>query len=112
MLSVQNIAQAHLAQIVAALFVVAALGQLVPRVGAGHVGVEVGGIVGQQPTTDQLLFLPQTEETQLRTIERIFGGSAGLAGLWQNLFEGVPESLRSKAFGRKTPLGSKDGPLV
>src|SRR2546429_6403496 len=35
------------------LFVVAALRQLVPRVGAGNVGVEVGGIVGQQPATDQ-----------------------------------------------------------
>jgi hypothetical protein len=54
-LSVQNIAQAHLAQVVAALLVVAALRQLVPRVGAGNVGVEVGGIVGQQPTADQLL---------------------------------------------------------
>src|SRR6266576_1534383 len=38
-----------------------ALRQLVTRVGAGNVGVEVGGIVGQQPATDQLLLLPQTE---------------------------------------------------
>jgi len=50
-----------LAQVVPTLFVVAALRQVVPRVGAGNVGVEVGGIVGQQPTTNQLLFLPQTE---------------------------------------------------
>ena len=33
-------------------------------------------------------------------------------GLRQNLFEGVPEGLRSKAFGRRTPLGSKDGLVV
>src|SRR6267143_4118845 len=45
-------------------------------------------------------------------IERIFRGSQGRTRLRQNLFEGVPESLRGKAFGRKTPLGSKDGLLV
>src|SRR5229473_8450799 len=45
-------------------------------------------------------------------IERIFRRSQGLALLRQNLFEGVPEGLRGKAFGRKTPLGSEDGLLV
>src|SRR5271169_326935 len=45
-------------------------------------------------------------------IQRIFRGSAGLTRLRQNLLEGVPESLRSKALGRKTPLGSEDGPVV
>jgi hypothetical protein len=32
----------------------------------------------------------------------------GPTGLWQNLFEGVPEGL----LGRKTPLASKDGLVV
>ena len=45
-------------------------------------------------------------------LERIFGGSEGSLGRRQNLFEDVPEGLRSKAFGRKTPLGSQDGPLI
>src|SRR5438876_9836550 len=45
-------------------------------------------------------------------IERIFCGSHGLALLRQNLFEGVPEGLRGKAFGRKPPLGSEDGPII
>src|SRR6267143_3690838 len=45
-------------------------------------------------------------------IERIFRGSQGRTRLRQNLFEGVPESLRSKAFGRETPRGSEDGPVI
>ena len=39
MLGVPDIAEADLTQIVAALLVVAALRQLVPRVGGGNVGV-------------------------------------------------------------------------
>jgi hypothetical protein len=38
-------------------------------------------------------------------IERIFCGSQGLR---QNLFEGVPEGLRSKALGGETPVLRKN----
>ena len=44
--AIENIAQPDLSQIVAALLVVPALRELVARVGAGHVGIEVGGVVG------------------------------------------------------------------
>ena len=58
MLAIQDVAETHLAQVVPALLIVAALGQMVLRVGAGDVGVKVGGIVAQQAAADQLLLLP------------------------------------------------------
>jgi len=42
--AVHHIAQPYLPQVVAALLVVSTLGQFVPRIGAGHIGVEVGRI--------------------------------------------------------------------
>ena len=58
MLAIQHVAESHLTQIVPALLIVAALRQMVLRVGAGDVGVEVGGVVAQQAAADQLLLLP------------------------------------------------------
>ena len=58
MLAVQNVTETDLPQVVSALFVVPALGQLVAGVGAGDIGVEVGGVVGQQAAADQLLLFP------------------------------------------------------
>src|SRR5271157_2852037 len=112
LLSVQNIAETHLAQVVPALLVVPALRQFIARVGAGDVGVEVGGVVSQQTTANQLFLVPQTEQTQLGLIQRIFLRREGLAQLRQNLLEGVPESLRAETLGGKSPLGGEDGALV
>src|ERR1035438_227778 len=44
---VQQIAQAHLSQIMAALLVMSSLRQMVALIGAGHVGIEVRRVVGQ-----------------------------------------------------------------
>ena len=57
-LSIQHVAEADLAQVMPALFIVAALGQMVLCVGTGDVGVEVGGVVAQQAAADQLLLFP------------------------------------------------------
>lgn len=92
--SVPDVAEPHLAQVISALLVVSALRHLLARVGAGHLAVEVGAVVGWQPTTHRLLFLPQTKPVQLRTIERIIRRREGLAVLRQNLFGGSP--LRSR----------------
>ena len=56
--SVQDVAEAHLAQIVMALFVVSALSQIVARVVAGDIRVEIGRIVGEQASAHQLLVFP------------------------------------------------------
>src|SRR5207244_2393116 len=58
MLAIQHVAQTDLPQVMAALLVVSPLGQLIPAVATGDVGVEVGGVVGQQTTTHQLLLFP------------------------------------------------------
>src|SRR2546430_11366630 len=58
------------------------------------------------------LFPYTTLFRSLRLIQRIFRWSEGRTRLRQNLFEGVPEGLRGKAFGRKPPLGSEDGPII
>ena len=62
-LSLQHIAESDLTQVVSALLIVSALGQLIAGVGAGDIGIEVGGVVSQQPTTHQLFFLPQAQQS-------------------------------------------------
>jgi hypothetical protein len=62
-LSIQNVAEPDLAQVVSPLLVVSALRQLIALVGAGDIGIEVGGVVGQQPTTNQLFLLPQAQQS-------------------------------------------------
>src|SRR2546430_9104273 len=54
------------------------------------------------------LFPYTTLFRSLRLIQRIFRWSEGRTRLRQNLFEGVPEGLRGKAFGRKPPLGRSE----
>src|SRR6516225_8726338 len=63
MLPIQHIAESDLAQVVSTLFIVAALRQLIAHVAAGDIGIEVGGVVRQQPTTHQLFFLPQAQQS-------------------------------------------------
>ena len=58
MLAIQNVTETDLPQVVSALFVVPALGQLVTRVGAGDISVEVSSVVSQQATTHQLFLFP------------------------------------------------------
>src|SRR6266566_2174579 len=70
--SVQYIAQTHLPQIVPALFVVPALRQRVPTVRAGHPGVEIRRVIGQQTVADHLLFSPDRQQPRLRPLEFIF----------------------------------------
>ena len=43
MFAIEHVAETDLPQVVSALLVMPALGQLVTRVGAGDIGVEVGG---------------------------------------------------------------------
>ncbi len=69
---IQHIAQSHLPQIMTALLVVPALGQSVARVGAGYIGVEVGGVVSQQAAAHQLLLFPYAEQAQLRLFQFFF----------------------------------------
>jgi hypothetical protein len=86
----------------AALLVVSALGQFVPRIRAGHISVEVGCIVSQQTAADQLLLLPQTEKTNL--------------GLFQffllDAVEAVPELLRAESLWRKVPHRTQDSAVI
>ena len=103
-LPVQHVAQAHLAQIMPALLVVPALRQLVAGVGARHLGVEIRGVIGQQATTDQLLFFPDRQQARLRLIEFVLlSFHARLEAI-----EAVPELLRVKALGRETPSGNAE----
>ena len=99
MLAIEHVAQTDLPQIMAALLVVSALGQLIARVGAGDIGVEVGGVVSQQTTTHQLFLFPYSQQTQLGLLQGIVGRGERFWAFRQDLFKGVPERLRSKALG-------------
>ncbi len=77
--AVQDVAEAHLPQVVSALLVVAALSQLVPRVSTGDVGEEIGGVVGQQSAADQLFFLPRVPTSAAGACSRGSGSEAGKA---------------------------------
>src|SRR5450759_1507536 len=100
--AIQHIAQAHLPQIVAPLLVMSPLRQLIARIGAGHVSIEVGRVVGQQATADQLLLTPQAEQADLRLFQLLLG----------NRVEAVPELLRGEALGRKAPVRTQDGAVI
>jgi hypothetical protein len=84
------------------LLVASPLRQTVAFVVAGYVGVEVRRVVGQQPACDQLLFLPQAEQPQLRLFQFIpLARGQGLAG--SNGVKTIPEGLRGKPFRSKSP---------
>src|ERR1700735_1079667 len=112
MLAIQHVTQTDLPQIMAALLVVSALGQLIARVGAGDIGVKVGGVVGQQTTTHQLFLFPYSQQTQLRLFQGIVSRGERLWSFGQVLFKGVPEGLRSKAFGGNMPERRQDGGAI
>jgi len=86
----------------AALLVMSPLRQVVALIGAGHVGIKVGGVVGQQAAADQLFLFPQAEKPDLRLIQLFF----------RNAVEAVPELLRGKPLGRKAPLRTQDGAVI
>src|ERR1700719_770971 len=89
------------------LLVVSPLRQAVALVVTGNVGVEVSGVVGQQPAGYQLLFLPQTEQSQLRLFQFIaLARRQRLARI--NSIKTIPESLRGKSFRRKSPQRRQD----
>jgi len=71
-------------------------------IGAGHVGIEVGRVVGQQAAADQLFLFPQAKEPDLRLIELFF----------RNEVEAVPEFLRGEPLGLKAPLRTQDGAVI
>ena len=100
--AVHHIAQSNLPQVMAALLVVPALGQFVPRIGAGHIGIEIGRIVSQQTAADQLLLLPHAEKTNL--------------GLFQffllDTVEAVPELLRVESLRRQVPKRMQNGAVI
>src|SRR5271168_762125 len=100
--AIHHIAQPYLPQVMAALLVVSALGQFVPRIGAGHIGIEVGRIVSQETAADQLLLLPHTEKTNL--------------GLFQlflpDAVEAVPELLRVESLRRQVPKRTQDSAVI
>jgi hypothetical protein len=100
--AIHHIAQSYLPQVMAALLVVSALGQFVPRISAGHIGVAVGRIVSQQTAADQLLLLPHTEQTNL--------------GLFQffllDAIKAVPELLGGESLRRQVPKRGQDGAVI
>src|ERR1022692_2227222 len=95
--AVHHIAQPYLPQVMAALLVVAALGQFVPRIGAGHIGIKIGRIVSRQGAADQLLLLPHTEKTNLGLVQFFL----------PDAIEAVPELLRAESLWRKVPQRSQ-----
>jgi len=103
MLPIQHIAEAHLAEIVPALLVMAALRQVIAGVVTGNIGVEVSGVIGQQTPTHHLLFLPQSEQAQLRLVQRIVRHGQRIQTLGEDLLKRVPEILGAEAFRRKSP---------
>src|ERR1700687_4081461 len=109
--TIQNVAESHLAQIVPALFVVTPLGQLISLVVAGDVSVKIGCIVGEQPAAHQLFFFPQTKQTNLRVVQWIFAGQR-IQVFGQNLLKGVPEGLRGETLRRDGPGGMENGAAI
>src|SRR5256886_12931704 len=59
---IEHITHSDLPQIMAALLVVTALREPVALVRAGHPGIEVGRVVGQQPPADELLLFPDADQ--------------------------------------------------
>src|SRR3989442_11352307 len=96
---VEHITHSDLPQIMAALLVVTALREPVALVRAGHPGIEVGRVVGQQPPADELLLFPDADQPPLRFIQFVVGIAVGL-----DLVKAIPESLRTEAIRRKLPL--------
>src|SRR5580700_8926859 len=99
MLAIQHVAQTDLPQIMAALLVVSALGQLIARVGAGDIGVEVGGVVGQQTTTHQLFLFPYSQQTQLGLLQGIVGRGERFWAFRQDLFKASQNACEVKRSG-------------
>src|SRR5215472_11520946 len=96
-LPIQHVTESYLAEIVAPLLIVSPLGQVIARIAARDIGIEVGGVIGEQTPTHQLFFFPQSQQTQLRLFQRILLYGEILFSFRQNLFEGIPKGLRSKA---------------
>jgi len=86
----------------ATLLIVSALGQFVPRIGAGHISIKIGRIVSQQAAADQLLLLPHTEKTNLRLFQFFLTDEV----------EAVPEFLRTESLGRQVPKRTQDGAVI
>src|SRR5580704_11585829 len=105
--TIQNITQSHLAQVMTSLLVVSPLRQAVAFVVTGNVGVEVGRVIGQQPAGHQLFFLPQTEQSQLGLFQFIaLARRQRLASI--NSIKAIPESLGAESFRRKSPQRRQD----
>src|SRR5580658_8548467 len=100
--AIHHIAQPYLPQVMPALLVVSALGQAVPGISAGHIGIKVGCVVRQQAAADQLLLLPHTDQTNLGLLQVFL----------LDAVETVPELLRAKSLGRKIPQRTQDGAVI
>ena len=102
-----------MAKVVPALLVMTALRHRIAGVGGGNEGVKVGGVVSQQATAHELLFLPQAEQADLRFLQRVrFFALRRSFFLRQELFEAVPEGLGGELLRREAPEGSEDGLLI
>src|SRR5215831_14759872 len=90
---------------VAALFVVPALGQAVALMGGGRPGIEVGRVVGEQSPVDQLFLFPSRQQSELRLFQ--FIGPAARIGFDADPIQGIPKILGAVLFGRKVHSGCK-----
>ena len=72
------------------------------------IGIEVGGIVGEQAPAHHLLAFPQIQHPQLGVVQRIvLAGGQRVQAVGQNLFKSIPEGLRGEAFRRNPPERSR-----
>ena len=109
--AIEGVAEADLAQVVALLLVVTALGQLATIVAGGDPGVEVGGVVGQHALAEQVLGTEGLQQGGLGALEIVVRGGVEAGGDVEAV-EAVPEVLRAEAPGRKAPQRAQDGLLV
>ena len=110
-LPVEGVAEADLAQVVALLLVVSALGELVAGVGGADPGVEIGGVVGQHALADEVAGAEALQQGQLGLLELV-GGGLGERRADVDGVEMVPEGLGGEEAGGEAPQVGEDGVAV
>src|SRR6516225_3375090 len=95
-----------------ARLVMTALRQFSAGIGAGDVGIEMGGVVGEQASTHHLLFFPQAQQAELGLVPRIFGRGKRVQALGENLLQSIPKVLRAETFGRESPRRFQNGAAI
>ncbi len=110
-LAVEGVTEADLAQVVALLLAVPALGQLVAEVGGRDPGVEVGGVVGQHAAAGQAAGLEGLQQDELGALELVLAGLAQRVAHVDGV-EMVPEGLGSELAGGVAPQVGEDAVTV